>query len=64
MSLTKTEQEVSEVQMRDIDAIYHDKDVEDPDEYCVNCGAKIYSMYKKCPFCGKTWWRYERNESK
>lgn len=25
----------------------------DPEEYCVNCHAKITGVYRKCEFCGK-----------
>lgn len=27
----------------------------DPDEFCVNCGAKIQGIYRICGFCGKVW---------
>lgn len=29
----------------------------DPDEVCVNCGAKIQGIYRTCGFCGKVWWK-------
>ena len=28
----------------------------DPEEYCVNCNAKISGRYRTCEFCGKVWW--------
>lgn len=35
----------------------------DPNEFCVNCHAKISGMYRTCEFCGKVWWKYEKTES-
>ena len=29
----------------------------DPEEYCVNCHAKITGVYRRCAFCGKVWWK-------
>lgn len=36
----------------------------DPDEFCVNCGAKIQSIYRTCGFCGKVWWKHEESMPK
>lgn len=46
--------------MYDMDA--EAEPVMDPEDYCVNCGKKIYGMYRTCPFCGKNWCTYERDD--
>ena len=28
----------------------------EPEEFCVNCHAKISGRYRHCDFCGKIWW--------
>lgn len=35
----------------------------DPDEFCVNCGAKIQGIYRTCGFCGKVWWVKDDSET-
>lgn len=32
----------------------------DPDEICVNCGGRVVSYHKICPWCGKVWWNNGR----
>ena len=46
--------------MYDMDA--EAEPVMDPEDYCVNCGKKIYGMYRTCPFCGKNWCTHERDD--
>ncbi len=31
----------------------------EPEEICVNCYAKVLPYKQKCPWCGKTWWKYD-----
>ena len=26
---------------------------QEPEEFCMNCGAKIFPYERRCPFCGK-----------
>ena len=35
----------------------------DPNEFCVNCGAKIIGTYRTCGFCGKVWWKHEESDT-
>lgn len=37
-------------------------DSQDPDDMCVHCHAMIVGYYfRKCPFCGRIWWKFETN---
>ena len=56
------EQEVLEAQMRDSEIDLKHIDPTDPDEFCMNCGAKIVSIYRTCPFCGKVWYINEHKD--
>ena len=32
----------------------------DPEEFCMNCWSKITGRYRTCEFCGKIWWKREK----
>ena len=32
----------------------------DPEEFCMNCWSKITGRYRTCEFCGKVWWKREK----
>ena len=34
----------------------------DPEEICVNCYKKVYAYKRRCPWCGKIWWKREEAE--
>lgn len=36
----------------------------DPEEFCVNCHAKISGRYRRCEFCGKVWDQIDDGETR